>query len=371
MRILFWNQLFLPSIGGVEIMTSRLAAALIARGHEVAVVATRQPKSLAAHDVINGVAVHRFPFSDALSQSHPRASIDVLADIVAKVSSLKRQFRPDVVHTNLSDASPYFHLRSRNAHRCPSILMFHAALRGRFIGDGVLSALIRDATLLVAPCRAGAVNVAETTGIPVEAIRVVTPGIPTADYVPRPTAEDGAIPSFVFLGRLVDYKGADVAIEAIARLGGAACLRVIGDGPDRAKLERLVLRHGLTQLVKFDGPIMDQQKKDQALAAALAMVVPSYKELFGTVAAEAALAGLPVIASRVGGLPETVVHGQTGLLVPPGDIGATANAMMRLVNEPALALQMGLAGRQHALENYTLERTAAAFEQIYAECARC
>jgi glycogen synthase len=372
MRILFWNQLFLPSIGGVEILTSRLAARLIARGHEVAVVATRLPRSLPASEVIGGVPVHRFRFNEALAPDggDPGAKLDLLADIVNDVSSLKRQFRPDVVHINLSDANPYFHLRSHKAHPCPSILVFQTAIGPQFAGNRVLGKLIQSAAQTVVPSNAAAVSVARATGTPIGSIRVIAPGVPAAALQARPNVPESSIPMFVFVGRIYDYKGADTAIEAIARLDGAARLQIIGGGPQRQSLEQSVQARGLDHLVRFEG-LVDDDRKSQILAESFAMVVPSrHEELFGMVAVEAALAGLPVIASRIGGLTEIVVDGETGLLVPPGDPAELADAMARLIKDRALACRMGLAGRQRALANYTLERTVDEFEQLYAECAR-
>jgi glycosyltransferase involved in cell wall biosynthesis len=96
-------------------------------------------------------------------------------------------------------------------------------------------------------------------------------------------------------------------------------------------------------------------------------IVPSLtdRESFGVAAVEASVCGLPVIASRVGRLPEVVLGGKTGLLVPPGDIDALAFAISRLLADPALRAQMGQAGRQFVLGCYHWEDNAELMEQLY------
>src|ERR1700730_10988548 len=113
MRILFWNQSFLPTIGGVEIFTARLAGRLMARGHEAMVVADRHPNNLPEKDAFDGLSVRRFAFLNAVTNrgQNPREGLRLLSEITSAVANVKRFFRPDVVHVNLSDTSPMFHLR--------------------------------------------------------------------------------------------------------------------------------------------------------------------------------------------------------------------------------------------------------------------
>jgi glycosyltransferase involved in cell wall biosynthesis len=99
------------------------------------------------------------------------------------------------------------------------------------------------------------------------------------------------------------------------------------------------------------------------------MVVPSlHHELFGMVAVEGALAGLPVIASATGGLQEIVEPGRTGFLAPAGDAPALARYLRILLADPALARRMGEAGRANALLRYTIEATTDRYERLYADC---
>ncbi|HET6908294.1 MAG TPA: glycosyltransferase family 4 protein, partial [Mycobacteriales bacterium] len=95
-------------------------------------------------------------------------------------------------------------------------------------------------------------------------------------------------------------------------------------------------------------------------------VQPSRREAFGLAALEAMQAGLPVIASAVGGLPELVVDGATGRLVPPGDVDALATAMAVLINDPELRRTWGTAARQRAEQHYGVEQFCTAIRDLYA-----
>ena len=150
--------------------------------------------------------------------------------------------------------------------------------------------------------------------------------------VPGPvSASPGAgAPVFVCAGRLSREKGLDVAVHAVARLvqaGVPARLRIVGDGPARAALEALVADLELTGEVELVGRVPHAEAAVE-IDRAWAVVVPSvWDEPYGNVALEAIAVGVPVVASRAGGLPEIVAHGTSGLLVPRGDPDALAEAL--------------------------------------------
>src|SRR5206468_4171447 len=148
-----------------------------------------------------------------------------------------------------------------------------------------------------------------------------------------------------------------VLLRAAARLAASAArLRYVfcGDGGEAAALARTAtpLGAGVVELVGF--------RRDVAacLAAADIVALPSLREGLGVAALEAMAAGRPVVASRVGGLAEAVVHAETGLLVPPGDPTALAAALARLAGDPELRARLGAAGRERVLARYTAARMA-------------
>jgi glycosyltransferase involved in cell wall biosynthesis len=172
-----------------------------------------------------------------------------------------------------------------------------------------------------------------------------------------------------FVGRLVDQKGCDDLITAFAALaaeGTPARLVLVGDGPLRSALEERVRDLGIAGNVEFLGFRSDAA----ALMGTMDIVaVPSLYEPFGIVAVEAMVQSLPVVASAVGGLTETVEDGVTGRLVPPANPQALADALRDLVRSSAMRAQMGKAARQRAIALFSPERTIAAYSQIYSELA--
>jgi glycosyltransferase involved in cell wall biosynthesis len=370
MRILFWNGSFLPRIGGAEIFTARLAQGLVARGHQVAVAANDEGGGEA--EGLPGVAVSRFRFHDALrpTATDARARLQLVGDIGSAAAKLKRSFRPDVVHVNLSDTSAFFHLRSLRAYPAATVVTFQAAL-GQPATDpkGVTGALIAQAHRLVAVSRAAAANVAAFTALPADRIEIIHPGVPAGDFSPGIAECSPARPPVIgFLGRLVEEKGVQVVLEALALLDGQVRLAVIGEGAARPYLEALARELEVADLVNFAGEVSDADRL-RLMGQCRALVVPSlHEELFGMVAVEGALAGLPVIASAIGGLPEIVVPGETGFLIAPGDALALANHIRTLAGDADLARLMGQAGRARALALYTVEAMVDRYEAVYADC---
>ena len=167
----------------------------------------------------------------------------------------------------------------------------------------------------------------ELAQVGIDAELLTLPVPPPADgFAHRPAS----VPTFVYGGRLAPVKGVDVLLRAWARLRAdrpEARLRIHGNGPDREATERLIDDLGVRDSVLVD-PRMVAGWADSGLGDAWAVVAPSiFREPLGLVAIESVVRGVPVIASDTGGLAETVEHGRSGLLVPPGDEEALAAAM--------------------------------------------
>jgi glycosyltransferase involved in cell wall biosynthesis len=173
----------------------------------------------------------------------------------------------------------------------------------------------------------------------------------------------------VFAGRLVWEKGADVLINAFARVYArhpAARLLIVGDGPERPRLLRLVEQHALQSSVTLAGYLARDAMEERFASASLQVVPSRWQEPFGIVAAEALMRRTPVISSDAGGLPEIVQHERTGLLVPPDDVSALAAAILRLIEDPVLGDQLAGRGREFALQNLTEEAFVDRFLSLYA-----
>ncbi len=205
-------------------------------------------------------------------------------------------------------------------------------------------------------------------GVRRDRIRVIFPGIDTDSYTPDPS-QRAARPVFAYLGRLKKYKGVDIVLRAFAQCGVAeATLEIAGAGEFRGELEQLAGTLGVAERVRFLGRI-DETEKCALLRRAWAFVFASPKEGWGITNLEAAASGTPVIASNSPGIRESVRHGETGFLVPHGNVAAMAESMRNLSGERALVERLGIAARRFA-EGFTWENAATETETHLREVVR-
>jgi glycosyltransferase involved in cell wall biosynthesis len=177
----------------------------------------------------------------------------------------------------------------------------------------------------------------------------------------RPEVVIGAV------ARLSKEKGLHYLVEAFAVVAGRhpqARLVLAGQGPERHRLERLAARLGLGERVRFLGEVPHEQVPG-VLQQLDIFAMPSTYEGFGVAALEAEAMELPVVASRVHGIPDVVVDGETGLLVPPRDRQALAAALDRLASDGDLRRRLGQAGRAFVAEHYSWEENTAQMEALY------
>jgi glycosyltransferase involved in cell wall biosynthesis len=214
----------------------------------------------------------------------------------------------------------------------------------------------------IAISRGLAQYLAETEGFDEEDFEIVHYGI-AADGEAAPYA--GSEPRLLCIGRLIPIKGHLVLLRALAQARAQlpdVTLDVAGRGPLAPALKAYAREVGVEDAVRFLGFVSPVQA---AIEDAAVVVVPSLGEGFGMVALEAMERARPVIASAVGGLPEIVADGETGLVVPPADAEALAEAIVSLAGDLARAVAMGEAGRERALEQFTPERCVERVEALY------
>lgn len=366
MNVLFWSEAYPPVIGGAEVWAARFVDGLTRRGHRVLVVTSTEP----GDDVLNAsaegpVAIRRFPFWKSLTDH----DADSVFGIGALIARLKAGFRPDIVHLSTLGPSLFYHLVTRAAWRAPTLLTLHGSVRQRLPGTflqrvvtradwvvGVSHAVLHEASEL-APCVRGRSS-------------VIHHGIDLTDGVAGPPPVDR--PMLLCLGRFVHEKGFDVAIEAmpeVARHVPGVRLTVAGYGPEENALRARVAELGLDDVVAFVGPI-EPADVPALLGRASVVLVPSRSEGFGLTALEAAAQGRPVVASDVGGLPEVVESGRTGILVPPDQPAALAQAVIRLVSDPPRLRALGEAARARVGRSFPWTACVDAYVAQYASIQR-
>jgi len=189
-------------------------------------------------------------------------------------------------------------------------------------------------------------------------------GIELDDFPAAQPGRGGTL-RIVTVGRLIEFKGIPVLLDAIAELnrrGVPVEARIIGEGPVRGELEQMISANGLLN-VSLPG-VRSQRQVQRELAEANVFVLPSIVDRNGacdilpTVITEAMACGLPVVSTKVSGIPEMVSAGETGLLVEPGDAHALADAIMELSADPERRRAMGIAGRARAQRLFALDVTA-------------
>lgn len=216
----------------------------------------------------------------------------------------------------------------------------------------------------------------DVVSLPARKVRVIYNGVETDRFRPRDAAERSELRSRLRIGDespliatvsvLRREKGIADLIEAMPQIcdRSDATLLVVGDGDDRSRLERLAASLGLNGEVRFLG-----QRDDipAILGASDLFVLPTLGDMLPTVIAEAMAAGLPVVATDVGSVPEMVKDGVTGLLAPPGSADELADRCIELLTDRDRAAALGAGGRRRAEELFDVRRQAGALASLYRD----
>jgi glycosyltransferase involved in cell wall biosynthesis len=366
MRVLVWQELFWPCIGGIEVLAVKLFSALRQRGYDLIVVTRQDSPNLPSEANYLGIPIHRYPFPSA---AFTEGKIEQLVEIRRRVARLVQSFRPDLVHLNAFGPS-FFLYQNIGAHATPLIATLHTTPRSiistqTLTPDGLFQKTLRRADWVACVSNAVLVQARELAPEIHDRSSVIYNGLEPPAVSPQPLCFTQ--PRLLCLGRLIPEKGFDLAISAFAavmeRFPGAR-LTIAGDGPARASLEQHAGKTGVASSVEFLGWV-PPEKVVNVLNSATAVLMPSHREGLPSVALEAALAGRPIVATRVGGLPEVVVHEETGLLVEDGDAQALARATIRLLGDPSAAASFGAAGRRRAATLFSFDRYVGAYAELY------
>jgi glycosyltransferase involved in cell wall biosynthesis len=200
-----------------------------------------------------------------------------------------------------------------------------------------------------------------------EAITVIPNGFDERRF--RPVTHENAVAQLITVCRLVPAKGLDVLLEACSELkkrGASFVLHLIGDGPIREELEQMAVRLNIYDETIFYGYMLHPE---QFMPFFDIFVLPSRAEAFGSVFAEAALCQLALVGTEIGGIAEQIEHGVNGLLVPVNDPVALADALQRLMDNPAYRNKLAHAAWEKAKNVYSLSRVIGQMEQVYRSIA--
>ncbi len=356
MRILHIGKYYPPYQGGMETVLENLVLGLMEAGQEVAVLVAGQ----GPHQVREAI-VHQQGTADLVRLANLGVwnSQPLTPGMVSTLRRLLAQFRPDLVHLHLPNpllgaAWRLLGLFPGHPSLPPYVVWHHADITRQKLGGRLLAPSIRH---LLERARGICVSSDSlVSGSPVLArfsgkIRVIPFGL---DPEPWSSVTSDFSGRFLFVGRLVRYKGLEVLLEAVAKVPQVR-LDLVGEGPLKRDLASTLIRLHLGDRVRLRGALSSAELLT-AMSTAKGLVLPSLdaSETFGLVQLEAMAAGLPVIASDLDtGVREVGIPGQTGLLVPPGQVAPLAEALGRLDRDPTLARQLGAAGRARFQSHFT------------------
>lgn len=391
MRVLVLSWEWPPVLyGGLGRHVHALAHALTRAGHEVVVV-TQHADDAPYEEVVDGVRVVRVPEDPPLV---PRA--DLLTWVLALNHALARaalrvgaELRPDVVHAH-DWVVAHAGAAVRDGLGVPLVATIHATEAGRHQGwlpgsdnraiHSIEWWLTSAARRVIACSSHMRWEITQLFGVPGDVVDVVPNGLDPAAWQVDPArvqaaraeyAPEPGSPLVVFTGRLEYEKGVHHLLAAVPRLRArhpAVHVAVAGRGTYSTELRDLAAHLRLGWEVRFPG-YLDECSLRALAAAADVAVVPSIYEPFGMVALEAAAMGTALVVAETGGLREVVSHGETGLLFPPGDVAALADAVGRLLDDPGLRARLVAAAREKVQRDHAWSTVAAATAAVYERAA--
>ena len=330
-------------VGGLFRHVLDLAARQAELGHAVGMIADSQATDALTQQRLSAIApklalgLHRVAMSRAPGLSDVNAH--------RAITAITQPLALDILHGHGAKGGAYARLSGRALKaRGQSVKTFYtphggtlnyapASLEGRiFIGlEKILDSLTGG---LIFESAFAARLYGERIGQGRTPRRVIHNGLQPSDFAPVTPAPDAT--DFLYIGELRDVKGIDVLLRALAVLNAGSdtpyTATLVGSGPDAAALKALTNELGLSACVTFPGAM----PASLAFPLGRALIVPSRKESFPYVVLEAAAAGMPLVSTNVGGIPE-IVEGTGTSLIPPGDTAALASAMTALINDPITA----------------------------------
>jgi len=370
------------NMGGPALHVAYLSAGLRSRGYGTTLVSgslARGEESMAfvaqglGVPVIRLTALHRdiSPIRDAVS--------------VLRLARLIRMQRPHILHTHTAKAGAIGRLAALLAGSARPPIIVHTyhghVLRGYFdpfrtnLFRLIETYLARISTTLIAVSPQVRDDLVRLGVAPKQKFAVVRLGIGLDERIPAGANGRGetrrlmGIPPERFtvgwIGRMTGIKRTDDVLLALLRLrerGVDACLCMVGDGPDREQVESRAHELGIVKHCLFLGY---QEDVAPYFSAFDAMVLPSANEGTPVTVIEALAAGTPVVATRVGGVPDVVREGEHGFLVEPGDVDALAERLQQLAEDPALRKRMGAAGQASVLPRYAVDRLVDDMDRLY------
>jgi len=382
MRVLFLAHAY-PRFDGdpVGSFILRLAVSLRDQGIAVSTLAPSGP-GLATDDVIEGIPTHRYRYAPRRLETIAytgtmgqqvrgswagRASLmGLIASSFAAASRAVRRDRIDVIHAHWWFPGGLVAAVVRKTMGTPFVTTLHGSdirlIEGTPAGEKLFRFVSRQsaATTAVSSWLAEGACRIDPASAP-----VVVP-MPVISTLFRPPAEgERRRDRLLFVGKLTEQKGLHHLLRAMSMMCASATLDVVGAGRvDDAHLKRMASELGLADRVNWL-PLLSQTDLADVYRRATVLVIPARDEGLGLTAVEALLSETPVVAFASGGIPDIILDGKTGLLVPVGDEALLAGALDRLLADPELQRRFGRDGRSYAVRTFGTEAVAERYARLY------
>lgn len=338
-------------VGGGELFLRDLARELRRRGVEQHVATVGPAGALAIDLAASGIPVRSFGKTSKLGLM-----------TVARMAAWLMRLRPSIVQTH-GEAGLFWGVPAAAIARVPSVSLVYQNYPESWPKMVASRWLLRWPQRVVTGSHDVERFVRHAFHVPANRVQTIYCGIAPESFA-RVHRQEPARPTIVTVGRLVTRKGHEILIDALSlvreRIADAE-LVIVGDGPCRAALEHAAHAAGIAHAVRFAGTI---HPTHAALGQASVFAFPSLVEPQGLAVLEAFAAGVPVVASRTGGIPEMIVDGVEGLLVEPGDSRALAAALVRMLSDPPFARACTERARLR-LQTFHVAHLTDAYMQIY------
>jgi glycogen(starch) synthase len=309
-----------------------------------------------------GTEIRRFAFYETLN----RSDLPAFRRVFEECENAINAFEPDLIHLNVCSKGLLSFALWQRKHRLPFVMTLHD--RNIYKNPNALSREVFAASSAIVAI-SDFIHRDALESMPELRWQLRT----ILNALPGPHEKPASFPSeprLLAVGRLVQEKGFDIAIEAFARIKDefpGASLTIAGDGELRAELVELAATLGVRDRVEFLGWQHPDGINDLISRHSLVIMPSRWLEPFGLVALQAAQMGRPVCASNCGGLPEIVLDGVTGLLFEKENAQDLARILGKLLREPEQLQAMGQRAQEHALKHFGFSDFVAAYESVFRE----
>ena len=365
--------------GGIQTHVWELTRHLIDLGADITILTGGSLRRGVYRERQDGRELVFLPYVPGRRLPFLQKSVEDIGFNVAAYRWLRRHARDyDCVHVQ-GRSGCFYASAKRPPHAPPVLTTFHRLLDVEYAfkgqATGPVDAFVHERVMTFMERRAARHTdhaVAVSQEMHRELVEAVPEGLAPVSILPNGVSEEFGEPvaerqsrELVFVGRLERIKGVYHLLEAMRAVDAGIALTIIGDGPERRGITKVLRRDdGLRRRVRLLGD-QDADVVRLHIQRSAALVLPSFHESQGIVLTEAGVCGRPVIGASAPGIDEVVVHGETGLLYPPGDAASLALVINHLFRHPQRAAAMGERGRRRALEVYNWRHIAADTLALY------